>query len=70
MVIADDLDKLLEEKFTSSFRKGYIEVNGFSFPKRYEELKEEFDNLEVNEEDVWICSFPKTGKVSFVLFSN
>ncbi|RZB73452.1 Sulfotransfer 1 domain containing protein [Asbolus verrucosus] len=60
MVAVDELDKLLEEKFTSTFRKGYVVINGFTFPKRYQELKEEFDNLEVDEEDVWICSFPKS----------
>ncbi|XP_966924.2 luciferin sulfotransferase [Tribolium castaneum] len=60
-MVAKDLDKILEEKFTSTFRKGYVTINGHMFPKRYEDLKEGFDNLEVSEEDVWICSFPKTG---------
>lgn len=30
-------------------------------PLRYAELKEKIDNFEVYDDDVWICSFPKTG---------
>lgn len=64
MLGVDELDKILQEKCTNTFRKGYVNIEGFTFPKRYEELKDQFDNLEVHEEDVWICSFPKTGKTT------
>ena len=57
-----ELDKLQQEKFTNMFRKRYITVNGFTLSERYGDLKQELDNLEVNENDVWICTFPKVGK--------
>lgn len=63
MSLASDkeLDKILTEKFTNVFRKGYAQVEGFTMPLRYLDLKDEILDLEINEEDVWICSFPKTG---------
>ncbi|XP_063907529.1 luciferin sulfotransferase-like [Zophobas morio] len=56
-----ELDKLQQEKFTNIFRKRYITVNGFTLSERYGDLKQELDNLEVSENDVWICTFPKVG---------
>lgn len=67
MGVVKDLDQILQDKFTSTFRKGYVTFHGHTFPKRYEELKDDFDNLEVSEEDIWICSYPKTGNKSFFL---
>ena len=57
-----ELDKLLHEKFTNIFKKGYITVEGTTLTERYDDVKEDLDNLEVNESDVWICTFPKVGK--------
>lgn len=57
-----ELDTILEEKFTNTFRKGYCTVKGYTFPVRYLDLKEAFDKFDVNEQDIWICSFPKCGK--------
>ncbi|KAL1491373.1 hypothetical protein ABEB36_011980 [Hypothenemus hampei] len=55
------LDAILQKYFTNSFRMGYISVDGVTMPVRYREMEEEIFNWKVNEEDVWICSFPKTG---------
>ncbi|XP_063921563.1 luciferin sulfotransferase-like [Zophobas morio] len=56
-----DFEKLLQEKYTNVFRKGYSTAKGFTVTKRYDELKEDLDNLQVSENDIWICSFPKCG---------
>ncbi|KAJ3622162.1 hypothetical protein MTP99_002687 [Tenebrio molitor] len=57
-----DVDKILREKFTMScMNDGHILVNGFTFPGKYKELKQYYENLEVDDEDVWICNFPKSG---------
>ncbi|CAG9821979.1 unnamed protein product, partial [Phaedon cochleariae] len=56
-----DLENILKHDFTSTFRPGYITVEGVTMPKRFEELREDIYNWDVKEEDVWICSFPKTG---------
>ncbi|CAH0554476.1 unnamed protein product [Brassicogethes aeneus] len=57
----DYLSKLLEEKYTSIFRPGYVEIDGVTLPRRYKELKNDIDDFDVFEDDIWICSFPKTG---------
>lgn len=55
------LDAILQKYFTSSFRKGYDTFDGVTMPLRFKELQEDILNWPVNQEDVWICSFPKTG---------
>ncbi|CAH1999715.1 unnamed protein product [Acanthoscelides obtectus] len=57
----EQLDEILQRDFTSSFRRGYVKVKGFTMPKRFEELQDEIHNWDVRNEDIWICSFPKTG---------
>lgn len=56
-----DIDELLKNKFTNDFRKGYVTYDGITMPLKYKELKEDIDNFEVFDDDIWICSFPKTG---------
>ncbi|XP_076651410.1 luciferin sulfotransferase [Halictus rubicundus] len=56
-----DLDRILQEKFTNEFRKGYVTVNGVCLPKRYEEFAKAIEEFNVRDDDVWVCSFPKTG---------
>ncbi|XP_018573177.1 sulfotransferase family cytosolic 1B member 1-like [Anoplophora glabripennis] len=56
-----DLDEVLRKYFTSKFRSGYVTAKGVTMPERFAEMQEEIYNLEVNENDVWVCSFPKTG---------
>lgn len=55
------LDCLLKEKFTSEFRTGYITVDGVCLPEYYAKFADAIENLEVRDDDVWVCSFPKTG---------
>lgn len=64
MVISDnlELDDILQRDFTTIFRPGYINVEGVTLPERFSELKQPIFDLEVSENDVWVCSFPKTGK--------
>ncbi|CAH1378608.1 unnamed protein product [Tenebrio molitor] len=38
-----------------------IDGDGFTLPKGCEEMKKQYDNLEFSEEDIWICSFPRSG---------
>ncbi|KAG5891566.1 hypothetical protein JTB14_015833 [Gonioctena quinquepunctata] len=56
-----ELDEIMEKNYTSTFRTGYITLRGVAMPKRFEDIQENIYNLNVREEDVWICSFPKTG---------
>jgi hypothetical protein len=43
-------------------------IDGFTLPKGCEEMKKQYDNLEFSEEDVWICSFPRSGCSLLVVF--
>ncbi|XP_076240817.1 luciferin sulfotransferase [Calliopsis andreniformis] len=57
----NDLDQLLRENFTAEFRKGYVTVNGVCLPERYEKFARAIEDFEVRDDDIWVCSFPKTG---------
>lgn len=59
--IDQDLNRLLREKFTSDFRTGYINVDGVCLPEYYAKFADAIENMEVRDDDVWVCSFPKTG---------
>lgn len=59
----DDLDRLLKDKFTSDFRTGYIEIDGFCLPEHYANFADAIENMEVYDDDIWVCSFPKSGKL-------
>nr|XP_012143925.1 PREDICTED: estrogen sulfotransferase, testis isoform-like [Megachile rotundata]XP_012143926.1 PREDICTED: estrogen sulfotransferase, testis isoform-like [Megachile rotundata]XP_012143927.1 PREDICTED: estrogen sulfotransferase, testis isoform-like [Megachile rotundata] len=56
-----ELNRLLHETFTSPVRKGYITVQGFCLPERYQKFAQAIEDFEVKDDDVWVCSFPKTG---------
>ncbi|XP_014606926.1 PREDICTED: amine sulfotransferase-like [Polistes canadensis] len=55
------LDRILKEKFTSEFRSGYVTVGDVCLPERYKHFAEEIENFEIRDDDVWVCTFPKTG---------
>ncbi|XP_058803922.1 luciferin sulfotransferase-like [Phymastichus coffea] len=59
--VDDDLNRLLKEKFTSEFRTGYINVDGVCLPEYYAEFADAIENMQVYDDDIWVCSFPKTG---------
>ncbi|KAJ8917838.1 hypothetical protein NQ315_010750 [Exocentrus adspersus] len=65
MVVANgenpELDEILKKYFTNKFRTGYVTAKGVTMPERFAEMEEDIYNFEVCEDDVWICSFPKTG---------
>lgn len=62
-VIEDgEYGKILMEKFTNKFRKGYIDIKGITMPLRFADMADEILNWEVYNTDLWISSFPKTGK--------
>ncbi|KAJ8982719.1 hypothetical protein NQ317_019510 [Molorchus minor] len=57
-----ELDQILDKHFKNKFRSGYVNIKGFSMPKRFEDMQEDIYNWNVlSDKDVWISSFPKTG---------
>ncbi|XP_033230911.1 luciferin sulfotransferase-like [Belonocnema kinseyi] len=61
IIPADDLDRLLQEKCTSELRTGYITVDGVCLPEYFQNFADRVENFEVRDDDIWVCSFPKTG---------
>lgn len=59
---ATDVDRLLRETFTNEFRTGYMTLEGFCLPAYYENFANSIENLEVRDDDIWVCSFPKSGE--------
>ncbi|XP_026685459.1 estrogen sulfotransferase-like [Diaphorina citri] len=56
-----EIGKLLRSKFTCSFRTGYVRCKGVCMPEYYVNFAEDIINMDVRDDDVWVCSFPKTG---------
>ncbi|KAB0794675.1 sulfotransferase 0 [Photinus pyralis] len=52
---------ILTEYFTNIFRHGYIQVKGITLPKRFLDFHDVIKNFTVYDDDLWICSFPKSG---------
>ena len=52
----------LKEYFTSEFRTGYVECEGFIFPKYFRKFGDSIRKMDIRSDDVWVCSFPKAGK--------
>lgn len=61
-IIDDAYGRLLNRDFTSKFRKGYVDIKGITMTRRYADMADEVLNWEVYDSDLWISSFPKTGK--------
>lgn len=59
------LDGVLRDKFTSDFRTGYVSVDGVCLPQHYLNFQDAIENFQVRDDDVWVCSFPKTGMSIF-----
>lgn len=38
-------------------------IDGVFMPKKFMDIQSEVSDWKVNEEDVWVVSFPKTGKL-------
>lgn len=74
-VKANRHDVVLKESFLSPFRRGYCEIDGVTLPEHFQDFIERILNMEVFEDDIWICSYPKTGttwtqEMIFLLASN
>ncbi|XP_022186789.1 luciferin sulfotransferase isoform X1 [Nilaparvata lugens] len=53
--------QLLKEKFTTCFRTGYVRIKGCVLPEHYLKFTDQIRDMKVRDEDIWVCSFPKTG---------
>ncbi|RZB40592.1 Sulfotransfer 1 domain containing protein [Asbolus verrucosus] len=56
-----ELERIVKDKWTNSFRPSYITAKGCMLPCYYPEFQKVIDDFEVFDSDIWICSFPRTG---------
>lgn len=42
--------------------QSYDYCEGTWLPNSYQDVKESIHNFEMRDDDIWVCSFPKTGK--------
>lgn len=58
-----EIDANLYKYFTSSFRKGYVEVTDkkYSLPLYWTEFQDQIENFEVKNSDIYVLTHPKTG---------
>jgi estrone sulfotransferase len=57
-----ELGDILLKQFTNSFRFGYVKSRGYILPESYKKFAQKIEELEVQDDDLWVVSFPKTGK--------
>lgn len=56
-----ELANLLEKSFANDPPAIFTEINDTFLLSRYLEKKEAIDNFEIDNSDIWICGFPKSG---------
>ncbi|XP_046681707.1 luciferin sulfotransferase-like [Homalodisca vitripennis] len=59
--VGGDCQDLLERHFITAFRHGYVRCQGTVLPVYYKQFAEDILNLQIRDDDIWVCSFPKAG---------
>ncbi|KAF5286678.1 hypothetical protein FQA39_LY16161 [Lamprigera yunnana] len=59
----NEIDSLLNKHFLTKIRSGFVEVgeNKFCLPVSYEKFRDDLENFEVRDSDVYLIAHPKTG---------
>lgn len=63
---SSNIDELIKSTSINDFLPGYNECKGYMLGYRYNENKDQIDNLEVRDSDIWVCTYPKTGNFNFL----
>ncbi|KAG8249245.1 hypothetical protein J6590_022230 [Homalodisca vitripennis] len=58
--VGDDFENLYNSKLNPPQRLPHIKVQGFVVPDYFRKFVDPILNFEVRDDDVWVCSFPKT----------
>lgn len=57
-----DLDRLAVELLAEKARTNYVWIDGVFLPQEYKRIADAVENFEVKDDDVWVCSFQKSGE--------
>lgn len=55
------VSEILNKTFVTSFRNGYLKANDVVLPVYYRKFGQRILDMEIRDDDVWVCSYPKTG---------
>ncbi|CAH0389933.1 unnamed protein product, partial [Bemisia tabaci] len=53
--------KVLNTLFVNKFRHGYVRVKGAVMPDNFKKFGDRIQQMEIRDDDVFVCSFPKAG---------
>lgn len=59
--VDDKCKEYLSKNFTTELRTGYVKCNGYLFINAFKNFGDEIQRMEIRDEDVWVCTFPKCG---------
>lgn len=59
--------ELLNQYFLTKFRTGYVKCKNVVLPEYFKNFGVRIREMDIRSDDVWVCSFPKTGKLWFIL---
>lgn len=58
----DSTENFFLKSYGYNFQEGNDNFNGHILPKAFGKIQQKVKDLEVREEDVWVCTHPKSGK--------
>ena len=53
--------KVLNTLFVNKFRRGYVRVKGAVMPEDFKKFGDRIQQMDIRDDDVFVCSFPKAG---------
>lgn len=59
--VDNEISDFINKSFDDTFRKGYTKANGVMLPVSFKKFGQCILDMEIRDDDVWVCSFPKTG---------
>lgn len=68
--VDNDVSDILNECFVTSFRNGYIKANDVVLPVYFKKFGQRIQDMEIRDDDIWVCSYPKTGYDLIMIVNN
>ncbi|EFA11828.1 luciferin sulfotransferase [Tribolium castaneum] len=64
-----------QDKWINPSKREYVPVEGFTLTDQFKQAKNQIDNFEVSDNDIWISTFPKSGttwtqEMVWLIFNN
>lgn len=58
----ENIDDLVEKCLITENRRGYYNIRGHVMPISFQKTIKLIEDFEVRENDIWVVTFPKSGK--------